>query len=256
MKPCPQTRAAGNPSLTPGLRLSTSSIPLEFASETQPPGRPFLPSAELELGPVLRQAASSIPVPAGRSMAIFPEFPLPAGIPDLVVLVADRTALRARIESGVQPIISEQEVRIVMKASPHRGVSLETVYDVTGVSDSQAKRLLSRLVSHGALRKKNDRWYRHPSLLPVGRTYAIEAKVSDWRSGFAQSLRYGAYADATGLVLGGISPRVSKCAREAAIRHSVGLFLEGRWVRRPTIRRISPERRLWVSEHIIANLVG
>lgn len=142
-----------------------------------------------------------------------------------------------------------------MKASPQRGVSLSGVFAVTGVSESQAKRLLSRLVSVGALRRVKDRWYRNPNLVPIGKTYALEAKVSDWRSGFAQCLRYGGYTDATGLVLGEVSTRVSESALDAATRHNVGLFLNGRWVKRPSIRRLSPERRLWVSEHIVASLV-
>lgn len=251
----PQPHAEDASHFAPGLRLATSLAPIEFPPDVPPPGRPFLPTAERELGPALRQAASSLAVRGNRSVAIFPECPLPAGIPDLLVLVADRVALRARIESGVRPILGEQETKIVMKASIHRGVSLAGILAVTGVSDSQAKRLLSRLVSAGALRKEKDRWYRNPYLLPVGRTYAIEAKVSDWRSGFAQSLRYGGYADATGLVLGDVSQRVRESALEAAARHDIGLFLSGRWVKRPIIHHLSLERRLWVSEHIVANLI-
>lgn len=86
---------------------------------------------------------------------------------------------------------------------------------------------------------------------PVVRSWSFEAKVSDWRAGIWQCLRYATSADATGLVLGDVSSRARAAAVTAAREHGVGVFIGGKWLVRPRRHPLPTPRRLWVSEHFL-----
>lgn len=217
-------------------------------------GRPFQPIAELEILPSLQTAAKKLAVASSNPLIYLPECPLPSGVPDMLVVAANSDDLDARLNCPAPALVAEQEVRIVTICGPTRGATLQQITRRTGLSESQAKRLVSRLVGSGALRKDSQRWFRDEAIAPFGRTYALEAKVGNWRSGMAQSLRYAGHADAAGLVLGQVSERVLNAAREAARLSSVGLFVADKWVVRPRISPLPLERRLLVGEHIVAAL--
>jgi len=88
----------------------------------------------------------------------------------------------------------------------------------------------------------------------VGRVYAVEAKVSDWRRALMQVRMYGVWADGYVLVMGALSARAVAAVTSEVASDGAGLMVDGRWLRRPTVRRLSPARRLWASEHVVAAL--
>jgi hypothetical protein len=228
--------------------------PTEIASRFSRAGRPFEPVAERHVVPSLRLAARKLAVTTASPVVMVPECPLPAGVPDLLVLVADERRLTARLRSDVPPILAQQEVRLLAACGPRRPARIERLAEVTGLAAGQTRRLLARLVRVGALERTEAGWRRNDAIAPFGRTYALEAKVSDWRSGIAQCLRYGAFTDGTGLALGRVSAQVAKSAVEFGQQHRIGVFIDGRWKTRPRMIRHSLERRLWLAEHIAAAL--
>jgi hypothetical protein len=93
-----------------------------------------------------------------------------------------------------------------------------------------------------------------PELQPVGRLYALEAKVNNWSAGLGQAARYGSWADASAAVLGQLPRDPSRAVAQAA-ELGLGLALRARWLVRPRLRRLDLAQRLWASEFVIAALV-
>lgn len=119
---------------------------------------------------------------------------------------------------------------------------------------TSARRRARRLVRAGALfEPEEDRFLRAPELAPVGRLYALEAKVDDWSGGLGQALRYGSWADASAVVMGQL-PRDPSAAIRQASGLGVGLALGSRWLVRPKVRRHALAHRLWASEFVVAAL--
>ncbi len=217
-------------------------------------GRPFLPQAELALAPALRQAAMRLPGRLGSQTITVPECPLPAGVPDLLVLIAKVEDLALRSQASVAPLLAEQEALIAAACGVQRATSLARLAWLTGTSDAYVRRIVVSLERRGALQRTEAGWVRAAALVPMGRTYALEAKVSDWRSGISQCLRYGTFADASGLAIGTLSARSRTAAIVAARENGIGLFHEDKWLVRPRISHHRLARRLWVSEHLAAAL--
>ena len=228
--------------------------PIEVASSLTRAGRPFLPVAELGLAPALRIAAGRLPGGSGAQLVMLPECPLPVGVPDLIALVADTEALSARSAAGVTPLLREQEARMVTACGVARPRLLPWLASIAGVSEGHALRVLHNLERRGAIHRRAGGWVRHPALQPLGRTYAIEAKVSNWRAGLSQCLRYGTLADASALALGSLSERSRAEVVSTARQHGIGLFVAERWIVRPRISPVPAARRFWVSEHLAAAL--
>jgi len=226
----------------------------EVRSSVARAGRPFLPDAELELLPALSAAARRLPRSPDSVLLVVAECPLPLGIPDVLAVVADRTRLAARFTSDISPLLAQQDARVAAACGIRRPTSLASLSSVTGVSDRHTRTIVKRLERAGAITRFGSGWLRDPVLVPVGRTYALEAKVSDWRRGLAQCLRYSTLADATALAIGVLPSRAREEALRAAADVNVGVFFNGRWIVRPRISRLAPDRRLWVNEHILSAL--
>jgi hypothetical protein len=132
--------------------------------------------------------------------------------------------------------------------------SAEALARLLGTSSGQTARILSTLAKQGVVERLGAGWIRSAGLVPVGRTYALEAKVEDWRSGLNQSLRYGVYADSTSVVLPKLSDKVKLAALERFRTVGVGLFVDDRWLVRPRLSRLRASRRLLASEYILSAL--
>lgn len=224
-----------------------------LTSELRLAGRRFEPTVEQSLNPDLAVAASTLQVARHRSTFVLAECRLPFGVPDAVVLAADDVYFQDRLDSGIPALTTAAEVRMVVAAQrrPHTAGELA---EVTGLSAPVARRYLQGLDASGALERLGDRFRADRRLRPVGRVFALEAKVSDWRSGYEQCLRYGLYADGTALVL----PRVTDKARDPLLNmtrpQGVGVFAAGRWLSRPRMSKHERERRLHASECVVGAL--
>lgn len=231
-----------------------SGGPVEIVAASSLGGRRFEPIHERLVDPDLRAAARRLRLPAGRLNFLIPECPLPVGLPDLLVASLDQAALHRRLSVGSPPILSEPATRLVASLGTTRPTTVESLAGSLGLTKRQGSRVLVGLAKLGAVYRDGDRWFRAAGFEPVGRTYALEAKVDDWRSGLDQCLRYGAYADSTTLVL----PRMSEKLRTSAVSRfsalGVGLYVDGKWLVRPRLSRLKAPKRLLASEYVLAAL--
>lgn len=218
------------------------------------PGRRFLPGPERDLDPVLRTLAARLPG-AGQGVSVIAEMPGPTGLPDLIA-VPWTPRLATRLEYACPPLLSWGDARLVAATSPQQSLSLAALARRLGVEGDALRRRIPRLVNAGALVvTESGCVLRAPEIQPVGRLYALEAKVDDWSAGLGQALRYSAWADASATVVRQL-PRDPSRAIAQATDLGLGLALGTRWLVRPRVRRLEFARRLWASEHVVAALTG
>lgn len=160
----------------------------------RPPGR-FRVEADM-LFP-LAQAASQF----AKNPCVLFEVACTAGVPDIVLLELDRTAIAAR--RGTGPLIEPVDVRVMLgmcsvRAPMSRLWNLEELSSGAGVGVAHLRRtILPRMADLGHIAADGNKWfptYRFRSF--ARRIVTIEAKLRDWRGGVAQASRHAAVADA------------------------------------------------------------
>ncbi len=229
-----------------------ASVAFEIAAASSLGGRRFEPVQERLLDADIRAAADRLRLPPGRLNVLIPECPLPVGLPDLLVASLDQAALHRRLAVGAPPILSEPATRLATSLSATRPATADSLAGLLGLTHRQASRVLLGLAKVGAVHREGERWLRTDGFGPVGRTYALEAKVDDWRSGLDQCLRYGAHADSTTLVLPRMSQRVRASAVSKFSALGVGLYVDGKLLVRPRLSRLKAHKRLLASEYVLA----
>lgn len=217
-------------------------------------GRRFQPTHELELLPAALNACRTLPV-THRGLTIIAEMTGPIGIPDLTALVGPRELLTARLASTIQPLLHEVDAAVVGVAHPRVARSPQQLATALGWPEETVRRRLSPLLKSGALLPAGgERYRRDPAMQPLGRVYAVEAKVRDWRRALHQSRTYSTWADSYVLVMGALSKEPLEQLTTEVTADRAGLVVDGRWVRRPTVHKLPPGRRLRAAEHIVAAL--
>jgi len=225
----------------------------EWTPTVRRPGRRFEPILEKELDADLRLLAQKLPG-AKLGVDVLAEFAASNGVADLVAVT--------RAEQQVRLIASRREVFLSTLADADvaaacrdvGGTSLSQILERTGYSEKLVRRSIRQLLDTGLLMASKKGFVRADSLFPVGRMYAFEAKVSDWRAALAQSVRYSAWADAVAIVLLK-QPADLAVARESATRLSVGLAIGPRWVVRPKLGQPQRGPRLLASELFVRSVI-
>lgn len=217
-------------------------------------GRRFAPTHELALLDRAATACGALPG-AHRGLLVVSELAGPLGIPDLTALVGDLAAVRARLALPVDPLLNEVDAGVVAVAHPVVAKSRANIARTLGWPVETVQRRLPGLTRSGALLEvASDRYLRPRAIAPLGRIYAVEAKVRDWKAALHQARTYNVWADGYVLVMGPLaeSSLVKLQAEVEADRG--GLVVDNKWRRRPTVRQLPAARRLWASEHLIAAL--
>lgn len=217
-------------------------------------GNRFQPIEERKLEPSLRILASRLP---GASLGVHAvaEFAGSVGVADLVAVTRAESDLKARFEIDVAPLNSLALASVAAAVPVGRVTTASQVATAVGTSEEQATRRLRQLMAEGAIEKTRSGYRRHRALRPVGRMYAFEGKVADWRQAFSQAIRYGQWADATAVVLLH-SPKELGIVRDHARQLKVGLAVGEKWLVRPVIQNPNPGARLLASERLVAALAG
>jgi hypothetical protein len=218
-----------------------------------PPGRRFEPTIERALEPTVRELASRLPGSSSGVLATA-QFAGPAGIADLVAVTQAQGLLAARLRLGAPPLVRLADTSVVAAVAVGRTTTVPHVAKALGISEAQAARRLRHLSDAGFLSQNGSGYRRHPKLVPIGRMYAFEAKVSDWRQAMAQALRYARWADAAGIVLLK-PPRHAEALKSYARTLRIGVAVENRWLVRPVLQPVSPGLRLLSSEMFVAALM-
>lgn len=225
----------------------------EWTPAFVPAGRRFEPIAERALEPAVKDLASRLPGSSAGVLATS-QFAGPAGIADLVAVTRAQDLLGARLEIGVPALSSLSDTSVVTAVSLRRHTTASQVAQAIGMSEQQAARRLRQLKEAGVVTECRDGYRRHPAFVPIGRMYAFEAKVSDWRQATAQALRYARWADAAGIVLLN-APRDREGLQTHARALRIGVAIGNRWLVRPVLHRVSPGLRLLASEMFVAALM-
>lgn len=215
-------------------------------------GRRFEPVAERQLHGALRDLAARLPGSA-KGVSVIAEMPGPTGLPDLVA-VPVTPCLADRLAFAHPPILGWGDARLIAACSAKRATSYSALARRTNGDMRSVVRRTRKLIDSGALSAATaGAVIRAPQLQPIGRIYALEAKVDDWSGGFGQALRYGSWADATAVVVAQL-PRHHEQIVEQAANLGIGLAVGHRWLVRPRLRHIESARRLWASEFVVAAL--
>ncbi|WP_142280342.1 hypothetical protein [Mycobacterium paraense] len=230
---------------TTAVRPGTDVAEFEVANGR---GQRFEPILERELDADLRVLASGLPGAAEGLLSVV-EFPGPRGVPDLLVVARGFASLRQRIANGAPYIESLADCTVVASLMVNRTVTSVSVAMATGMSMEQVERRLRALAHSGLVIVHGQGYRRRPDLEPIGRTYAFEAKVSDWRRGLSQALRYSAWCDASSLVLLR-APTDIDSLRARCTDLDIGLAIRDEWVRKPRLGRPQPALRLAASERL------
>jgi hypothetical protein len=228
---------------------------------------------ELErLGRFTAEADMLAPLASAASM--FAENPLvlfeircTAGVPDIVLLELDKTAMANR--RGAEPLTEAIDVRVMLamasgRTQTKRSWAIDELSDGVGASAAYLRRtVLPRLSGAGHITVDGTRWtptYRFRSL--ARRIVTIEAKLRDWRSGVAQASRHTAVADAAWVALDARTVATAANHPEWFSTYGVGLVsvsLSGRVERvispaLPSPRQ--PDRELLTERAVALHLSG
>lgn len=234
--------------LTAGRNYECPSpvAPLEVSADPRP-GRRFQPTVEKALDADLMTLAMHLPG-AGGGLAITREFPGGRGVADVVAVTRWHETLRRRI-SMPQPFLrNETDCAVVAALSAHQTRSTRNVGKRVGMSEEQVYRRARALVATGHVEIWGSGFRRAPGFDPIGRAYALEAKVNDWQKGISQALRYATWCDAAAVVLLR-PPRDLGEIRNRCSSLGLGLGIGGRWVVRARLGRPNAGLRLALSEH-------
>lgn len=209
-------------------------------------GLRFQAKRERALDGALMALAAKLPA-AGVGVAVSREFTGPRGIPDLLATTAFKSDLATRGELALPAFTNISETAVLAALPQKTSRTMAWVAERCGLSPRQAQSRLGTLTRAGAILEENGRYRSHPSIRPIGHTYALEAKVSDWGKGLTQALRYLTWADAAAIVLLE-PPQDLNRATERCRALGVGLAVGDSWKVRPRLGRPNPGLRLAASE--------
>lgn len=219
-------------------------------------GRRFEPVGERDLASAAIRAAETLPG-TRAGLLVLQEVAGPFGVADYVAVIGSQDRIRDRLALAVPPLLNEIDAGIVSATSPRRARTAERFAERLGWSRSSVDRRLPGLVKSGALQEvKPGRFVRHEALVPVGRVYAIETKLREWRRALRQARTYRLWSDNYVIVMPSLSAGSLTEALSAVTNDGGGLFIDERWATRPRSRHPEPGRRLWGSEHVVAALRG
>jgi hypothetical protein len=216
------------------------------------PGRRFEPVGERDLSTDTLAAARSLPN-AYRGVRVLLENAGPFGIPDLLAVVGPVALLDDRLALDVPPLLNQVDAGVVAAAASSAPRSPASLARRVGWTEETVVRRLPHLIRSGALlRVGRDSFVRPAALRPVGRLYAIEAKVKDWRRALKQARTYGVWCDSYVIVMASLASGSLDALIGGVSEDGGGLMVSGKWVRRPVVTTRPAAPRLWGSEHAIA----
>ena len=232
--------------------VSWSQAPRELLGHTRP-GRRFEPTEERLLDDDLVTLATRLPR-AAEGLALVREFPGGRGVADVVAVTGWQEPVRQRIALQLPLLDNETDCSVVAALSPNQTRTVMGIGRRLGMSDEQVVRRLRSLAAAGYVESRGSGFRRVRGFEPIGRAYALEAKVSDWQQGVGQALRYSTWCDAAAVVLLK-PPRDLSDAKERSSKLGLGLAAGGRWVVRPRIGRPHAGLRLAMSEQFARLIV-
>jgi len=232
--------------------VSWSQAPRKLLGHTRP-GRRFEPTEERLLDGDLATLATKLPR-AAEGLALVREFSGGRGVADAVAMTGWQEAVRRRIALQLPLLGNETDCSVVAALSPNQTRTVTAIGKRLGMSNEQVARRLQPLAAAGYVASTGSGFRRVQGLEPIGRAYALEAKVSHWQQGISQALRYSTWCDAASVVVLR-PPRDLSDAKNRCAKLGLGFAAGGRWIVRPRIGRPHAGLRLAMSEQFARLIV-
>jgi DNA-binding Lrp family transcriptional regulator len=231
-----------------------SYVPDPLVSARERGGRRFQPVHEQSLERVALEACASLPNAQGR-LIVIKELAGPYGIPDLVAVIGNQQAARDRLALSVPPLLNELDAAIVATAAPRAPRSTATLARRLGWDAQTVLSRMPRLLEIGALSETGPGVVvRAAALEPIGRLYAIETKLANWRRAVRQGRNYQLWCDTYVVVMEALNVAPLEGLLAAAREDGAGVVIGGRWRARAQVRGRSDWRRFWGSEYVVASI--
>lgn len=232
--------------------ISRSQAIHEFKGQPRT-GHHFEPTTERLLDKDLLTLSVRLPN-TSDGVAFIREFVGSRGVADAVAVTGWYTAACARITLGLPPLLNETDCAIIAALSPNQTRTTATLAPKLGMSQNQLVRRIRSLTTAGYIQVSGSGYRRVLGLEPIGRAYALEAKVNDWRQGISQALRYSTWCDAAAIVLMKDPKDLDKVKTRCSVLN-LGLAANGRWIKKPRIGGPNPGLRLAMSEQFIWQII-
>lgn len=177
------------------------------------------------LAPIKKQASHFLP---GREIETLFEVQTAAGIPDIVCVDFNKPALSRRVASSQSFIVDFADICVLLAltSTTTETVSSATLANRVPLSAKyMSSVILPRLREYGHVEKESRGRWRSVSQYETLADYVgtIEVKISDWRSGYSQTLRHRASADESWLVVDSTHSAPATAHHEWFTRAGIGL---------------------------------
>lgn len=140
-----------------------------------------------------------------KDFSIYNELKSSYGVPDLVFCKFNKSSLRKRLQSNINPIVSKKIIKTLVLIQGKKKVSLSFLEEELPYSKKVIKgQIISFLIKNDFLCKSKESdtfWIENYYQHSLQKLYSIEAKVSNWRRGFYQAYRYKWFSDYSFLAL-------------------------------------------------------
>jgi len=175
--------------------------------------------AEIELVDILKREIGK--AFSRESIAIFEEVSLGYGIADLVI--CDLDIENNTIDRDYE-ILSSFDINIYTIVKKLISVNFQTISNKTRSSKKAITTSINRLIQRGLIQQKDDViTIKREYILPFSNSYAIEAKLKDWKRALQQAHRYKWFAEYSYVVLDEHYSRVAKNNIDSFKKYNIGL---------------------------------
>lgn len=174
--------------------------------------------SEIDLIAVLKQKLKQIF--SRDNIEIFEEVALGYGIADIVICNVQYPKIH---ENLTEIFLSHSDINIYNIISEDAGVSFDIIYDTTRSSKQSISDSLSKLIELGYI-KQIDNFFiiQKEYELPYNNSFAIEAKLKDWKRALNQAQRYKWFAEYSYVVMDEHYSQPATRNIDAFIKYNVG----------------------------------
>lgn len=189
-----------------------------------------LDGSEQSMIPILKANMGDISGVGIKNRFAIEEFSAGTGVSDLTIFNIDKQLINEHIKKRIQPITNNDILKTFIYISENGPLSFVSIAEgMTHTSKQTLKKHLNSLVAFNAVIEIGENIYQttlnHLSAAGKKEIIAIEAKVSDWKSGLRQAMRYQEYADFSYLAV--YEEKINSCLKHKEAFEAMGIGLIG-----------------------------
>lgn len=187
-----------------------------------------LDGSEKSMIPIIKSNVSNFSFNDNKKLVSIEEFSCGTGISDLTIFTVDDKILAQRQKSNKKPITSKNQIQVLLTLLDNKPLILpEIIERVSFNSKHTVLKILKQLVEANIV-TVNEGEYRASHSIAESTSenvIAIEAKISDWKSGVRQAMRYKEYANYSYLAI--YEEHIPACIGNIEVFKKLGIGLIG-----------------------------